>query len=104
MDSFSRELLNTLIALAFVGGLAWVALALLKRIQQGRSGAGPGRASDTLRFVRALPVGAKERVVVVQYRGEEWLLGVTTGGISLLSRHPLDLATASPAADRPSME
>jgi flagellar protein FliO/FliZ len=41
-----------------------------------------------LRFVRALPVGPRERVVVVQYRGEEWVLGVTAGGISLLGRAP----------------
>jgi flagellar protein FliO/FliZ len=88
MDTFASQLISTLLALAFVGVLAWISIALLKRLQQGRAG-GKGRPAESeLRFVRALPVGAKERVVIVQYRGEEWVLGVTTGGISLLSRQP----------------
>jgi flagellar protein FliO/FliZ len=32
-----------------------------------------------------LPVGAKERVVIVEHRGERWMLGVTSGGISTLA-------------------
>ena len=100
MESFSGELTSTLFALAFVAALAWVSIALLKRLQQGRAGGGPGRPQGELRFVRALPVGSKERVVVVQYRGEEWLLGVTAGGISLLARNPLDASAAAPASDR----
>jgi flagellar protein FliO/FliZ len=35
--------------------------------------------------VRALPVGTKERVVLVEHRGERWLLGVTAGGISTIA-------------------
>lgn len=96
MDNFASQLLSTLLALAFVGALAWVSIGLLKRMQQGRAGGkGPDAASE-LRFVRALPVGTKERVVVVHYRGEEWLLGVTTGGISLLSRSKPGAAPVSP--------
>jgi flagellar protein FliO/FliZ len=96
MESFSRELTSTLLALAFVAALAWVAIALLKRLQQGRLRGASGRPQAELRFVRALPVGSKERVVVVQYRGEEWLLGVTAGGISLLARNPLEAPSAAP--------
>jgi flagellar protein FliO/FliZ len=33
-------------------------------------------------------VGAKERVVIVEHRGERWMLGVTAGGISTLARWP----------------
>ena len=96
MENFSRELTSTLLALAFVAALAWVAIALLKRLQQGRIGRSTGRPQAELRFVRALPVGSKERVVVMQYRGEEWLLGVTAGGISLLARSPIDAPAAAP--------
>jgi len=35
MESFSGELTSTLFALAFVAALAWVSIALLKRLQQG---------------------------------------------------------------------
>lgn len=89
MDNFSTQLLSTLLALAFVSVLAWVCIALLKRLQQGRLMPGQRALADELRFVRALPVGAKERVVVLHYQGDEWLLGVTAGGISLLSRSPI---------------
>jgi flagellar protein FliO/FliZ len=83
MENFASSLLSMLIALAFVLALAWVAIRLLKRMQYGRSTRAGG---EVLTFVRALPVGARERVVVVHYRGEEWVLGVTAGGISLLGR------------------
>ena len=89
MDNFAGQLVSTLIALAIVGVLAWFSIALLKRIQEGRARQ-PGVPFDALpRFVRALPVGPKERVVVIHYHGEELLLGVTSGGIQLLTRHPL---------------
>jgi len=105
MDNFSSQLLSTLLALAFVGLLAWVSLAMLKRLQQGRLLPGSRTDADELRFVRAMPVGAKERVVVMQYRGEEWVLGVTGGGISLLSREPVHAApsgeVAQPVSPRP---
>lgn len=89
MDTFASQLLSTLLALAFVAALAWASIALLKRLQQGRAGGLSGKQEGELRFVRALPVGTKERVVVMHYRGEEWLLGVTGGGITLLAHNPL---------------
>ncbi|HEX7689559.1 MAG TPA: flagellar biosynthetic protein FliO [Burkholderiaceae bacterium] len=88
MENFATSVATMLVALAFVLLLAWGALHLLKRFQLGRGGAAAG-APQALRFVRALPVGARERVVVVHYRGEEWVLGVTAGGISLLAREPV---------------
>jgi len=94
MDTFGSQILSTLLALAFVSALAWVSIALLKRLQQGRIRGGAGRPIGELRFIRALPVGAKERVVVMQYRDEEWVLGVTAGGISLLSRQAVPAAEA----------
>lgn len=84
--SFVRDLLLTVMALVAVLTLAWVLLRALR----GRLLPGPGgatRTDDTPRFVRALPVGPRERVVVMDYRGERWLLGVTAGGIAVLDRH-----------------
>jgi flagellar protein FliO/FliZ len=46
---------------------------------------------DALRFVRALPVGAKERVVIVEHRGARWMLGVSAGGISTIAHWPAAL-------------
>jgi flagellar protein FliO/FliZ len=92
MDNFSGQLLNTLGALAFVGLLAWASIAVLKRLQLGRSGSKGATSANPseLRFIRALPLGTKERVVVLHYQGQEWLLGVTAGSISLLAQRPLE--------------
>ena len=80
----------TLLALAFVLGLAWAAIRLLKWWQDrslvGDASAGGDRA---LRFLRALPVGTRERVMLIEAEGERMLIGVTAGGISLLARWPL---------------
>lgn len=105
MDGFLHQLLVMVIALAGVLALAWATLRLLR----GRfAGGGPATrgsagADEALRFVRALPVGPKERVVLMDHRGERWMLGVTAGGISLLARWPLadpDSVTATAVADR----
>ena len=86
MNSFVSNLLTMLLALAFVLALAWAALKLLRARMQPR--AAPGQGDDALRFVRALPVGPKERVVVIEHRGARWMLGVTGGGISTLAHWP----------------
>jgi flagellar protein FliO/FliZ len=86
MENFASSLVSMLIALALVLALAWVSLRLLKRMQYGRAN---GNTQEAMRFVRALPLGQRERVVVMHYRGEEWVLGVTAGGITLLDKGPV---------------
>ena len=83
MESFAMNFIVTMLALGFVLALAWVALRFLKARLQPRGAS--GGADDALRFVRALPVGAKERVVIVEHRGERWMLGVSPGGISAIA-------------------
>jgi len=74
-----------LLVLALIVGLGW----LLKRMP------GSGfRPSAGLKLVASLPLGAKERVVVVEVGGQQLLLGVTAGGINAL--HRLDEALPSP--------
>jgi flagellar protein FliO/FliZ len=76
------ELLAVTLALGVVCLLAFICLLGLKRLQ-GAAAAAPGSPSE-LRFVRALPVGARERLVVVRGRGRTLLLGVTAGSIAVL--------------------
>lgn len=80
---------GTVVALAFVLLLAWVLIRGWRRLQGLTLGAG-AVDGEALRFVRALPLGARERVVLLDHAGERWMLGVTAGGISLLARWPLD--------------
>lgn len=79
-------LLGTFVALAFVLALAWGALRLLRRFQDRATGAAPGAVGPALRFVRALSVGPRERVVVIEVDGERMLIGVSAASVSLLTR------------------
>ena len=82
------SIVATVIALAFVLALAWGALRLFK-LWQDRSIGGARSGDDrVLRFLRALPVGTRERVMLIEAEGERMLIGVTAGGITLLARWP----------------
>jgi len=88
MESFALSFTSMILALAVVLALAWVLLRVLRSRLSPRASARGGGDDDTLRFVRALPVGAKERVVIVEHRGERWMLGVSAGGISTIAHWP----------------
>lgn len=86
MQDILLNLASTAAALAFVLALAWALLRGWRRLQVAAGGVATD--VDTLRFVRALPLGARERVVLLDHAGERWMLGVTAGGITLLARWP----------------
>jgi flagellar protein FliO/FliZ len=88
MESFALSFASMLLALALVLGLAWVVLRLLRARLQGPRAPKTAAGHDTLRFVRALPVGTRERIVIVEHRGARWMLGVTAGGISTIAHWP----------------
>ena len=74
------SLILTVLTTGFVLLLAWGVLWLLNRFQPGKSRRGG------MEFVSSLAVGGRERVTLVRYRGEIFMLGVTAGSISLLAR------------------
>lgn len=83
-----------LLVLGLIVGLGW----LLKRMP------GSGfRPAAGLKLVASLPLGPKERVVVVEVNGEQLLLGVTAGGISTLHALPEPLPP-TPAAALPNLK
>jgi flagellar protein FliO/FliZ len=95
MESLLTSMGSMLLALGAVIALAWFVLKLMRARMQPRASNGKG-PDDLLRFVRALPVGAKERVVIVEHRGERWMLGVTAGGISTIAHWPPSEERGSP--------
>lgn len=97
MESFALSFASMLLALVIVLGLAYVVLRFMRARMQPRGPQGTG-SDDALRFVRALPVGAKERVVIVEHRGARWMLGVTAGGINTIAQWP----AGADASSRPS--
>jgi flagellar protein FliO/FliZ len=97
MESFLLSFLSMLIALAVVLAAAWLVLRLLRSRLQPRASKGQG-PDEALRFMRALQVGTKERVVIVEHGGERWMLGVTAGGISTIAHWPRGPESAVRAA------
>lgn len=95
MQDLMLNLASTVLALAFVLLLAWGLIRGWRRLQT-LGGRTAHADTDTLRFVRALPVGTRERVVLMDHAGERWMLGVTAGGISLLGRWPLPAPETEP--------
>lgn len=100
MESFALSFASMVLALAAVLALAWGSLRLLRSRLQPRAKAGQD-GDELLRYVRGLQLGAKERVVLVEHRGERWLLGVTAGGISTLAHWPKGAAAAVTMRDVP---
>lgn len=81
------SLLAVVLALVLVLALAWASIKLLRRWQD-RFQQGIEDAGQPIRFLRAMPLGQSERVVLIEAQGEVLLVGVTPGGISLLRSWP----------------
>jgi flagellar protein FliO/FliZ len=101
MESLLLSIASTVLALIVVLALAYVVLRVLRRPLQRRAGRS-GDQNDAMTFVRALPLGPKERVVLIDYRGARWMLGVTAGGISVLESWPDASAATQPTRATPS--
>ena len=85
------SLIAIVLSLAFVLALAWGGLVLLRKFQDGGFGRLDPRAEGrTLRFERALPVGPRERIVLIEVDGEQMLLGVTAHAITQLKTWPAE--------------
>ncbi len=83
------SILAIVVALTLVLGMAWGVIWLLKKLQDRQLGVrGDGEGEQPIRFLRSMPLGQRERVVLIEARGETMLVGVTTGTITLLARWP----------------
>lgn len=81
------SLLAIVLALVVVLGLAWGVIWLLRKLQDRQLQQDfEGGAGLTMRFIRALPLGPRERLVLVEVGGEQLLVGVTGGFITLIAR------------------
>ncbi|MGB3471683.1 MAG: flagellar biosynthetic protein FliO [Erythrobacter sp.] len=101
LSTLFSSLLAIIISLGFVVALAWGTLWLLKRFQDGSFGRLSGaETGKTLRFEKALPVGPRERLVLVEVEGEHLLLGVTAHAITPIKSWPA-MATGENGTDKP---
>lgn len=91
------SLVSILVAIALVAGLAFGFIYLLKLWQDRSISAAEQRGSGVgLRFMRALPLGQAERLVLVEVGDEVLLLGVAAHGVTLLKSWPSDEAPVAP--------
>lgn len=86
------SILAVIVSLALVLGLAWGALWLLRKGQGRLLGVEPVDADTgrSLRFLRALPLGQRERVALIDVGGDTMLLGIGAAGVSLLAHWDAD--------------
>jgi flagellar protein FliO/FliZ len=90
MNNYTQELLFTLIALVLVVALALLFIKALKVFYNKQSG------GNRINLMLTLPLGSRERIVVVAYRNSEYLVGITAGGMSILDKLPkTEVADAS---------
>lgn len=80
-SSSITTLLFAVVALAVVLALAWLLLKGLAALGQR------GSANAPMRIKATLPLGSRERLIVVEYRDNDYLLGVSSGTITKIDRH-----------------
>ena len=86
------SLLAIALSMVLVIALAWGTIWVLRKWQDRTMGVDQeGNPADrSLRFIRALPLGQRERVVLIVVGDVSMLLGVGTGAITMLSRWDRD--------------
>jgi flagellar protein FliO/FliZ len=94
-----------IIALALVIAMAWGAIWIIKKIQDRQLGVRDDLSPERgMHFIRSMPLGQRERIVLVEVGDRELLLGVTAGGINLLADWPISTAPVDGGRDVASAE
>lgn len=76
---FPLMLLFTILALVVVLTVAWFAIRFLASIHRTNPNGG-----KPVKVIHTTAIGSRERLVLIQYRGRDILLGVSGGGISVI--------------------
>jgi flagellar protein FliO/FliZ len=91
MADVSGVILSLLLVVGFIVAAAWV----VRRMPLGL-----GRGNGPLKVLAALPLGPRERLVLIEARGEELLIAVSPAGVfnvgAARGRAPVDARTAEP--------
>jgi flagellar protein FliO/FliZ len=91
MADLSGVALSLVLVVGFIFAAAWV----VRRMPLGL-----GRANGPLKVLAALPLGPRERLVLVEARGEELLIAVSPAGVfNVGTTQPRPPAGARPAAE-----
>ena len=89
-EQFPTTVIFTMLALALVLALAWLAVRFLASL------GGHARNAGAISVRTAQPITSRNKLVVIRYREHDYLLGVSPEQISLIDKHPaLAQSTAS---------
>ena len=89
MGDVSGLLLSLGLVVGFILAAAWV----VRRLPLGL-----GRASGPLKVLAALPLGPRERLILVEARGEQLLIAVSPAGVFNVETNRGERAAAAPPA------
>lgn len=90
-------MLQVLLGLIFVLGVIFAAAWLMRRVGQG-----PFTAGNQMKILAALPMGTRERVVLLDVGGQQLLLGITATTINTL--HTFDEPVISATEKTPATD
>ena len=85
MNDFPLSLLFTIFALALVLVIAWFAIRMLAKLGNGQM------KNNRIKLTHTLPIGARERLVLVDCDDTTYFLGVTANGISVIDKKPISI-------------
>ncbi len=86
------DLSSVILSLALVVGFIFAAAWVVRRMPLGLS-----RGNGPLKVLAALPLGPRERLVLVEARGEELLIAVSPAGVFNVGTADKRAAAAQPA-------
>jgi len=86
MTAFPTTLIFTILALAFVLALAWLILKAFAGFSRR------GSSNSLISIKESVPIGARDRLLVVHYRGSDYLLSTSTQGVQLIDKHAAELS------------
>jgi flagellar protein FliO/FliZ len=90
-------ILKLVFLVPLVGGMAFAALYLWRKVQPGMAVGAKDRA---VKVVDAIPLGATGRLAVVEFGGKHLLLAVSRGTVQLLSESATEPKGFAAALDR----
>lgn len=86
--------MNMIWGLVFLGALVAAAWWLIRR-----SGGLQLQGGRGMKVIASLALGPRERAVLVEIAGEQWLLGVASGSVTLLHRFEQPIITGGDGED-----
>ena len=85
-------ILKLILLVPLVGGLAFAAVWLWRKVQPGMA---LGQRERMVQVVDAVPLGTTGRLAVVEFGGKRILLAVSRGNVQLLSESTVEAAVTT---------